>query len=419
MVEQRILLKHHAEPGIDKLDVYRKHGGYEALHAAYRMRGSEIIERVERSGLRGRGGAGYPAASKWKAVADQTARMPHYFVCNIAEGEPGSFKDRALCANPHQVLEATAISAYSIGAEKAFVYLRGAFVSEEMALKRALGEAIEHRLMGSESALKVDVIIHRGEDSYIAGEETAMLESLEGKRAIPRSKPPRPHEYGLWDSPTVVNNVETICNIIPIILQGADAFRAIGTTGSSGTKLFCLSGQIARPGIYELPLGVPLLTLLNEFGGGAIGGHRLRAVFPGGFSTPILPVERNPQMDFESLKAAGTALGTGGVIVLDDSADIGDVAIQAADFFARESCGTCPPCTLGTAECLRLLRETKEGVVNSEKSLLKIRDFCEMMKFRGNCAHDRAAAFTLLSILNQFPDSFSSHPKRREANGLE
>jgi NADH-quinone oxidoreductase subunit F len=407
MTNTNVLLRLHQIPGIERLHVYRQNGGYEALFKAATWDPKKIIEMVEESGLRGRGGSGFPTGTKWRAVAYQE-NVPHYFVCNIAEGEPGCFKDRALLKNPHQVLESTAIAAYAIGAQKAFIYLRGSFRREEKILTYAHTQALEEKLLGLHGLLPVEVIVHRGEDSYIAGEETALLESLEGKAAIPRTKPPRPHEAGLWDAPTVVNNVETICNIIPIVLFDVAGFRKFGTAQSPGTKLFCLSGQIRRPGLYELPLGIRLSVLLNESGEGPLPDRRFVAVFPGGPSTAILPVEKDPALDFESLREAGTSLGTGGMIVLDNSSDMLKVALEVSDFFARESCGTCPPCKIGTSEIHRLFVEISKEVPEKERLLLKIKEFCEMMKFRGNCAHDRAAAFTILSLLERYRGVFLS-----------
>jgi NADH-quinone oxidoreductase subunit F len=388
-----LLLRYHNVPEIARLEVYLRLGGYQALNKAKRLGTEGIIGLVERAGLRGRGGAGYPTAKKWRAVQAQE-RKPHYFICNIAEGEPGSFKDRELTKNPHLVLESTAIAALATGSEKAFIYLRGLYVQEEQILKQALVQARNQRL------LPVEIVIHRGEDTYIAGEETAMIESLEGKRAIPRVKPPRPYESGLWDSPTVVNNVETICNVITILLQGPEAFRKFGTPESPGTKLFCLSGHISKPGVYECPLGVPLSTLLEECGGGPLPGRSFVAIFPGGMSTPIVPYSSNPAMSFEGLEAAGSHLGTGGVIVMDDTADLKKVAIETLSFFARESCGACPPCVMGTKELHQLFQS------NAPDRILKIREFCEMMRYRGQCAHSRAAALTSLSFLAQFPQVF-------------
>jgi NADH-quinone oxidoreductase subunit F len=355
---------------------------------------------VSESGLRGRGGAGFPTAKKWQAVAAQM-QMPHYFVCNIAEGEPGSFKDRELSKNPDMVLEATTISAFAIGAEQAFIYLRGIFVEEEKLLTDAYDAACDEQLLGKNGVLPVEIIIHRGEDSYIAGEETAMLESLEGKPAIPRVKPPRPHDSGLWECPTVINNVETICNVIPIVLHGPEKFREFGTAESPGTKLFCLSGHIRNRGVYECPLGIKLHQLLYEVGGGPLPGREFVAIFPGGPSTPIVPVAVNPSMDFEDLQRVGSHLGTGGVIVIDNSVDLRKVAADTLDFFKRESCGACPPCSIGTAELHKLFNS--ETTVN----VLKIQEICEMMKYRGQCAHSKAAALTSLSFLKQFPNIFS------------
>jgi NADH-quinone oxidoreductase subunit F len=395
-----MLLRCHSIPEIDAIDVYLRHGGYQAITKAARLGPRELIKQVRKSGLRGRGGAGFPTATKWDAVLSQE-KKPHYFICNIAEGEPGSFKDRELIKNPHMVLESTAIAAFATGAEKAFLYLRGIFSEEEASLKRASIAARNHKFVGKDGMLPVELVIHRGEDSYIAGEETAMIESLEGKPAIPRVKPPRPHESGLWECPTVVNNVETICNIIPILMQGPEGFRKLGTPDSPGTKLFCLSGQIRKPGVYECPLGIQLSTLLNDVGGGPLPGRKFVAIFPGGPSTPIVPVDLDPAMDFESLQKVGSHLGTGGVIVIDDSSDLRQIAVQTLSFFMRESCGVCPPCFIGTQELHKLFQVQRSDI-------LKIREFCEMMKYRGQCAHSRAAALTSLSFLDQFPQIFNT-----------
>lgn len=405
MQQTKILLKLHEMPGIEKLRVYREHGGYQALEKASGMSAANVIRAITESGLRGRGGAGYPTGTKWEAVAAQP-RYPHYFICNIAEGEPGSFKDHELLKNPHQVLESTALSAYAIGAEKAFIYLRGLFHKEETLLQEAYEEACRAQILGSKGLLPVDIVIHRGEDSYIAGEETALIESLEGKPAIPRTKPPRPHQYGLWDSPTVVNNVETICNTIQIVLYGSDVFRKYGTVESPGTKLFCLSGRIQTPGLYEVPLGTRLSDLLYECGGGPLAGCTFTAVFPGGPSTPLVPFSLNPALDYESLHAAGSALGTGGIIVIDDSTNMKQVAVEVSAFFARESCGACPPCTIGTSETHKLFQAFAEDTQDGEMIILKIKEFCEMMKFRGSCAHNRAAALNFLSLFKHFPEIF-------------
>lgn len=403
----QVLLRNHDTPGIETLEVYRRCGGYQALIKAANSDRNELLRLIEASGLRGRGGAGFPTGAKLRAVSEQPQK-PRYFICNIAEGEPGSFKDRALLKNPHQALEATALAAHIAGAEQAFLYLRGAYAEEEKQLRRAHEEATEAGLLGPRSTLPVSIVIHRGEDSYIAGEETALIESLEGKPAIPRSKPPRPFERGLYDLPTAVCNIETICNIIPIILFGSQEFRKHGTAESPGTKLFCLSGQIARPGLYELPLGIRLSTLLYDIGGGPLPGRKLAAVFPGGPSTPIVPIDRDPELSFEGLEAAGSRLGTGGIVVVDDSTDIARLAVEVSAFFAQEACGACPPCVIGTREVHQLLKQIADHPASAKQNILKIQEFCEMMKPRGSCAHGKSAAFTVQSLLEGFPDAFSS-----------
>ena len=402
-----VLLRYHDTPDIETLEVYRRYGGYQALTKAAHMDREELLRLIESSGLRGRGGAGFPTGYKLRAVFERPEK-PRYFICNIAEGEPGSFKDRALLKNPHQALESTAIAAHLAGAEQAFIYLRGAYAEEENRLRLAQVKATAAGWLGARSPLPVSIVIHRGEDSYIAGEETALIESLEGKPAIPRSKPPRPFERGLYDQPTAVCNIETICNIIQIILHGSREFREYGTKESPGTKLFCLSGQIGRPGLYELPLGIRLSTLLQEIGGGPLPGRKLKAVFPGGPSTPIVPVDRDPELSFEGLEAVGSRLGTGGIVVVDDSTNIGQLAVEVSGFFAQESCGACPPCTIGTREVHQLLKQMADNSASTRQNILKIQEFCEMMKPRGSCAHGKSAAFTVQSLLEGFPDAFSS-----------
>jgi NADH-quinone oxidoreductase subunit F len=399
-MKSEVLLRYHSIPNVHELGIYKQHGGYEALVKASKMQPGEIIDWVDQCGLRGRGGAGYPTGKKMIAVASQSEPQ-RYFVCNVAEGEPGSFKDHALLKNPHQVLESSAIAAYAIGAQQAFIYLRGSFIQEEKLLINALAQAQEAGFVGENGILPAKLIIHRGENSYIAGEETALLESLEGKPAIPRTKPPRPFESGLWEKPTLVSNLETICNIINIVLHGIREFRKFGTSESPGTKIFCLSGQISNPGLYELPLGVLLSELLYVHGGGPLEGRKLVAILPGGPSTPILPVEPDIPLDFESVQKAGSHLGTGGIIVIDDSTTTLDLAENISSFFMRESCRTCPPCTIGTQQTHTLIQQMAQAKKPLSENIAKIKELCEMMKYRGNCAHNRSAAFSILRLLEQ------------------
>jgi NADH-quinone oxidoreductase subunit F len=399
-MKSEVLLNMHSIPNIPALHVYKEHGGYQALIKASKMDPEQIIDLIEQSGLRGRGGAAYPTGKKMRAVASQSEQQ-RYFVCNVAEGEPGSFKDHALLKNPHQVLESCAIAAFAIGAQQAFMYLRGSFLQEEKLLLQALSEAEDAGFVGASGILPVKIIIHRGENSYIAGEETALLESLEGKPAIPRTKPPRPFESGLWGKPTLVSNIETVCNTIIIVLYGAEEFRKFGTPQSPGTKIFCLSGQIRNPGLYELPLGTQLSELLYVHGGGPLEGRKLVGIFPGGPSTPFLPVEPDIPLDFESVHSAGSHLGTGGMIVVDDSTTMLDLAENISSFFMRESCKTCPPCTIGTQETHALIQLMAEAKKPIAANIAKINELCEMMKFRGNCAHNRSAAFSIQSLLKQ------------------
>jgi NADH-quinone oxidoreductase subunit F len=359
-----VLLANVRQPNSEKITTYLNHGGYEALRKALTMPPDQIIQEVKLSGLRGRGGAGFPTGVKWGFIA-QDAPVK-YLAVNTDEGEPGTFKDRLIVErDPHSILEGVIIAAYAVGAHRAFVYIRGEFFLGVKRWIKAIADAYQYGFLGKnilDSGFDLDVSVHRGAGAYICGEETAMIESLEGKRGEPRLKPPYPAQAGLWGRPTVVQNVETLANVPHIISRGAAWFSSIGTEQSKGPKIFCVSGHVNRPGNYELPLGTPLREIIQEHAGGVRMGRAVKAVIPGGASTPLLtPDKLDVPMAFETLQAAGSALGTGAIIVMDETTDMVEVARRITSFFAHESCGGCVPCRVGGPRMLEHLERLAAG----------------------------------------------------------
>lgn len=359
-----VLLANVYRPNSEKISTYLAHGGYQALRKALTMSPDEVIAEVKASGLRGRGGAGFPTGVKWGFIPKDAPVK--YLAVNTDEGEPGTFKDRLIVErDPHAILEGVIIAAYAIGAHRAFVYIRGEFFLGVKRWIKAIADAYQHGFLGKNilgSGFDLDVSVHRGAGAYICGEETAMLESLEGKRGEPRLKPPYPAQVGLWGQPTIVQNVETLANVPHIILRGAAWYASIGTEQSKGPKIFCVSGHVNRPGNYELPLGTPLREIIEEHAGGVRYGRRIKAVIPGGVSTPILtPDQLDVPMAFETLAAAGSALGTGAVIVMDETTDMVEVTRRIASFFVHESCSICVPCRIGGVRMLERLEVIARG----------------------------------------------------------
>lgn len=353
-----VLLANVFRPNSEKITTYMAHGGYEALRKALKMTPDQIIAEVKASGLRGRGGAGFPTGVKWGFI-DKNAPVK-YLAVNTDEGEPGTFKDRLLVErDPHSILEGVIISAYAVGAHRAFVYIRGEFFLGVKRWIKAIADAYQYGFLGKNilnSGFDLDVSVHRGAGAYICGEETAMIESLEGKRGEPRLKPPYPAQVGLWGQPTVVQNCETLVNIPLIISRGAAWYASIGTEQSKGPKIFCVSGHVNRPGNYELPLGTPLREIIERHAGGVRLGRRIKAVIPGGASTPMLTADKlDVPMAFETLAAAGSALGTGAIIVMDETTDMVEVTRRITSFFVHESCGGCVPCRIGGKRMLERL----------------------------------------------------------------
>jgi NADH-quinone oxidoreductase subunit F len=408
----KILLANIDKPDQARIDKYRERGGYRALEKALAMEPATIIEEVKTSGLRGRGGAGFPTGMKWSFVPKNTGK-PVYLLCNADESEPGTFKDRILMErDPHLLIEGMAIASYALGCHLAYIYLRGEYEFILPTLERALQEAYDAgilgpSLMGRDYAL--DIHVHLGQGAYICGEETALIESLEGYRGYPRIKPPFPATHGFLDSPTVVNNVETLCALPWIIENGGAAYAAIGTEKSKGTKLFSVSGHVNKPGVYEVEMGYPLLDLIYNEAGGIPNGRKLKAVIPGGSSVPVLTAEecQGVTLDYESLLKAGSMLGSGGMMVFDETTSMPEVLSVIADFYAHESCGQCTPCREGTGWAAKILRNLLAGKGRPPDIdlLLKIAD---MMEGKTICPLADADVMPIRSFVTKFRSEFEA-----------
>ena len=409
MIRETVLLKRAAST----LDEYLAAGGFEGLRRALSMSPENVIEEIRASGLRGRGGAGFPTATKWEMVVRGRGR-DRYVVCNASEGEPGTFKDRYLMQNnPYQMVEGILIGAYAVGARRAYVFFKDKHVEANGAVERAVEELYGKGYIGQGilgSGLGVDVEPVTGPASYVAGEETAMLEVIEGRRAQPRQKPPfYPSSMGLYRQPTLVNNVETLSAVAQILAKGANWFRGYGVPSTPGTLLLSLSGAIAYPGVYEVPMGTSLRAIIEDLGGGVKDGRPVKAVMPGGPSNTILAAhEIDVAMDFDSLRKAGSGLGTAGVIVYDDQVCMLQVAIEYTNFFAEESCGQCPPCKMGTANLTMTLEKIESGR-GTEKDLESLRQVCGFIKGRGYCTLVNGAVAIVQSILKHFEKEVNEH----------
>lgn len=384
-------------------------GAYDNLKKAVtELSPDELIELVKSAGLRGKGGAGFPTGMKWSFVPKDV--FPKYVVINHDEGEPGTFKDREIAErDPHQMIEGMALTAYAVGAEKAFIYCRGEFALGSRRMDRAIGEAYEKGFLGKGifgSKFDLDVILHRGAGAYICGEESALLDSLEGFRGQPRLRPPFPAIKGLYGQPTVVNNTETVSTLPHIVANGVDWFRKLGTEKSPGTKVFSVSGHVERAANYEVPYGTTLDQLL-ELAGGMKDNKTLKAIIPGGASAPLL-THGDYSLDFESLKEAGTMLGSGAVVYMDESTCMVRNALVTTEFFAHESCGKCTPCREGTSWAVKVLRRVEAGEGRQEDLDLLL-DIANQMDGRNFCPLGDAASWALRSNVKLFPDEFRAH----------
>jgi NADH-quinone oxidoreductase subunit F len=380
------------------LEDYQANGGFVALARARAIGPQQVIEEVTRSGLMGRGGAAFPTGRKWAAVAAQPMQ-PHYLVCNADESEPGTFKDRVLMeGDPFAVIESMAIAAFAVGANMAYLYIRGEYPLAEARIRNAVQASTEAGLLG-----ELDVEVRRGAGAYICGEETALFESIEGKRGEPRNKPPFPVDVGLFGKPTAVNNVETLVNVPWIVLEGGEAFAAIGTQASTGPKLFCLSGNIERPGTYEVPFGTTLGELI-ALGGGVSGGRGLKAVLLGGAAGVFVgPESLDLPLTFEATRAAGATLGSGVVMVFDETADLVDTLTRIAQFFRDESCGQCVPCRVGTVRQEELLARLRNGaaVRSRDEELVLLKEVGQAMRDASICGLGQTASSAIESAFRQ------------------
>ncbi|NOX90680.1 MAG: NADH-quinone oxidoreductase subunit NuoF [Calditrichaeota bacterium] len=413
-------LTQHIRPG-ETLTItdYQKHGGYEGLKAALKMSPKEVQDTVKRAHLRGRGGAGFPTGLKWSFVPiGDDAPRPRYLIANGDEMEPGTFKDRLLVeGNPHQLIEGMIISAYAIQAEIGYVFLRWAYKKGEKIIQKALAEAYEAGLLGKNilgSGFDFDLYLHTSAGRYICGEETALLNSLEGKRANPRAKPPFPQTSGLFGKPTIVNNIETLCNVPHILRNGADWYKKISLSEDGGTKIFGVSGKVKKPGLWELPLGVTLKEVLEEYAGGMQDGLKFRGLLPGGASTDFLTEEHlDIKLDYAGVEKAGSRLGTGTMIVLDDKTCVVGMVLNLEHFFAQESCGWCTPCREGLPWSEKILARIENG--QGKMQDLEILEGLTKTLGPGNtfCALAPGAMEPLQSALKYFREDFERHIKEQ------
>lgn len=412
---EKVLTKNIDAPKSRSIDWYLKQGGYKAFSKVVKkMEPDAVIAEVKESGLRGRGGAGFPTGVKWSFVP-KTNDKPHYLLLNADESEPGTFKDRLLMdANPHLVLEGMMIGAYAIRSNLSYIYIRGEFVKEAQILEEALAEAYKKGYLGKNilgTGYDLDIYVHRGAGAYICGEETGLIESLEGKRGWPRIKPPFPAIEGFLMSPTIVNNVETIACVPSIINKGADWFKSIGPEKSPGPKLYCVSGHVKDPGVFELPMGTNLKELIFNYAGGMRGDRPLKAVIPGGSSVPVLKAEEiDVNMDFDSMGKAGSMLGSAGTVVMDDSVCMVDMLLNISRFYRHESCGQCTPCREGTNWAEKILRKIEHGE-GRMKDIDLLQEVADHIEARTICPLGDAAAWPIQSFLKKFRAEFEEHVK--------
>ncbi|MBF0272779.1 MAG: NADH-quinone oxidoreductase subunit NuoF [Magnetococcales bacterium] len=394
--------------------VYEANGGYKALLKAIELGSDEVIEEVKRSGIRGRGGAGFPAGLKWSFIPKNDPR-PKYLTCNADEGEPGTCKDRDIIRyDPHRLIEGMIICGFAVGIQQGYIYIRGEFYRETERLQAAIDEAYAKGILGENvcgKGVRFHLAIHRGGGAYVCGEETGLIESIEGKKGQPRLKPPFPANIGLYGCPTVINNVETLASIPTIIERGGTWYGGLGVAKSSGTKIFSVSGHVNKPGNYEVELGIPLKTLLEDHAGGVRGGwSNLKGVIPGGSSSPILPAEvcATITMDYDSLGKAGTMLGSGAVIVLDKSVCIVRAVARLSRFYRHESCGQCTPCREGTGWLAQIMTRMEAGQGTLEDIDL-LQDICANIGGKTICALGDAAAGPVMGAIRAFKEEFIYH----------
>src|SRR5579864_133852 len=416
-LETRVVSKNFGLEGSETLNVYLANDGFKAFLKAREMGPEKIIDEVRASNLRGRGGAGFPTGLKWSFVP-RSSPKPKYIVINADESEPGTCKDRLLMEyDPHQLIEGILIAGLALDAHKGYLYIRGEYRYLIDHMDRAIAEAYSQGYLGKNIAgtgFDFDLYTHTGAGAYECGEESALLESLEGKRGIPRMKPPFPAVAGAWASPTLLNNVETFSAIPAIIRDGGAAFAALGTPKNGGTRLLCVSGHVNKPGVYEVPLGYPMLKFIEEIAGGIPGGKKLKAVIPGGSSCPLLRADEcDIPMDYDSLAKVGSMLGSGGMVVMDETTDMVKVALRIMRFYAHESCGWCIPCREGTTWLRKILQRYSDGQGRREDIAL-LGELSKNMLGRTFCALGDAAALPTISIVEKFTEDFEKYLTARE-----
>jgi NADH-quinone oxidoreductase subunit F len=413
-VEEKVLTKQFDLKNLYKIDVYLEQKGYSAVRKALQMKPQDILEEVKKANLRGRGGAGFPAGIKWGFVPKEVDK-PKYLCINADEGEPGTFKDRYIMShNPHLLLEGIIITSFCVGINTAFIYIRGEYEAIALRLEQAIAEAHKEGFLGKNilgKGIDLDIFVHRGAGAYICGEETALLESLEGKRGYPRLKPPFPASIGLFQCPTVINNVETISNIPLIILNGAEWFLKRGLPKDGGTRIFGVSGMVKKPGIYELPMGTNLRDIIFKHAGGMKEGTQLKAVIPGGMSAPVLKADEiDIDMDFDSLVAAESMLGSAAIIVIDQETSMLDVLKLVTKFYSHESCGQCTPCRIGNSWINKITKRIKAGK-GQKADLDNIERLASNILGKTLCPLGDAAAMPILSIVRKFRQELESYIK--------
>jgi len=410
--EPRLVQKLEGAPW--EIEGYLKVGGYEAWKRCVDgLKAEDVVAELKKAGLRGRGGAGFPTGVKWDKVLNHRVKE-HYFVCNAGEHEPGTFKDRYLLKTlPHQLIEGCLIAAHTVQAKAAFIYANHEYEEERENLKKAIAQARARGFLGKNVLGKgydIELEVFEGHGSYVAGEETAMLESMQGRPAMPRQKPPfYPTDFGLYGKPTLVNNVETLCNIPRILYKGAAWFTQVGTEKCPGTMMFSLSGSVNRPGVYEMPMGVTIRELIEKCGGGVAGGRQIKAVFPGGPAFSMVTADQlDLQMDFDSLKKAGTGLGSAGTIVIDDATCMVAATLKYSNFFKGESCGQCPPCRMGTNNLATLMAKIEDGQ-GTQKDMDSLLQLCGFVKGTGYCTLVTGAAVLVQSSVKLFQKEYEEH----------
>jgi len=411
--QSRVVLKNCGVIDPDKIDEYIASGGYKALEKAlFQMKPEEVIARVKKSGLLGRGGAGFPTGIKWEISAKENSKEK-YVICNADEGEPGTFKDRVIMeGDPHRVIEGMLLAGYAIGADKGFIYIRGEYTLSIGRMEKAIAEARKYGLLGKnilETNFSFEIEMRKGAGAYICGEETALIESLEGKRGEPRNKPPYPGTYGLWGKPTVVNNVETLANIPSIINQGIDWFRSLGTKETPGTKVYTLLGHIMNQGVIEVETGITLRKVIFDFGGGMKDGKEFKSALVGGAAGCFLGKDMlDVKLDYASLKSYKAVLGSGAILVMDTSTCIVDMLKCILNFFRYESCGKCSPCRIGTDKLYQLISEISMGRGKKEYFKLML-ELAQMMNNASFCPLGQSVLLPLSSAFKYFEDEIMEH----------